>query len=90
MSWAKQHPVDTVADYVAPALLAAASGWAARSALLPPLFMITVAILAFAAGALLTMIIDTMAPEAVEQSGAEAGLATILGFALAATLSGMA
>ena len=44
---------------------------------------------AFAAGALLTMIIDTMAPEAVEQSGAEAGLATILGFALAATLSGM-
>jgi ZIP family zinc transporter len=45
---------------------------------------------AFAAGALLTMIIDTMAPEAVEQSGSEAGLATILGFALAATLSGMA
>ena len=44
---------------------------------------------AFAAGALLTMIIDTMAPEAVEQSGREAGLATILGFALAATLSGM-
>jgi ZIP family zinc transporter len=44
---------------------------------------------AFAAGALLTMIIDTMAPEAVEQSGSEAGLATILGFALAATLSGM-
>jgi hypothetical protein len=52
MSWAKQHPVDTVADYVAPALLAAASGWAARSAFLPPLFMITVAILAFAAGML--------------------------------------
>ncbi|MFL6771403.1 MAG: hypothetical protein ACJ8E4_06765 [Sphingomicrobium sp.] len=52
MSWAKQHPVETVADYAAPALLAAASGWAARSAFLPPLFMITVAILAFAAGML--------------------------------------
>jgi hypothetical protein len=52
MSWAKQHPVETLADYIAPALLAAASGWAARSALLPPLFMMTVAILTFAAGAL--------------------------------------
>ena len=44
---------------------------------------------AFAAGALLTMIIDTMAPEAVEQAGAEAGLATVLGFAVAAALSGL-
>jgi ZIP family zinc transporter len=44
---------------------------------------------AFAAGALLTMIIDTMAPEAVEQGGKKAGLATILGFAVAATLSGL-
>ena len=35
---------------------------------------------AFAAGALLVMIIDTMAPEAVEQAGTEAGLATVLGF----------
>jgi ZIP family zinc transporter len=44
---------------------------------------------AFAAGALLTMIIDTMAPEAVEQAGSEAGLATVLGFAVAAALSGL-
>ena len=44
---------------------------------------------AFAAGALLTMIIDTMAPEAVEHGGKAAGLATILGFAVAATLSGL-
>ena len=36
-----------------------------------------------------TMIIDTMAPEAVEQAGAEAGLATVLGFAVAAALSGL-
>jgi zinc transporter, ZIP family len=44
---------------------------------------------AFAAGALLTMIIDTMAPEAVEQGGKAAGLATILGFAVAAIVSGL-
>lgn len=44
---------------------------------------------AFAAGALLTMVIDTMAPEAVEHAGAEAGLVTVLGFAVAATLSGL-
>ena len=44
---------------------------------------------AFAAGALLVMIIDTMAPEAVEQAGTEAGLATVLGFAVAAALSGL-
>jgi ZIP family zinc transporter len=44
---------------------------------------------AFAAGALLTMIIDTMAPEAVEHGGKQAGLATILGFAVAATMSGL-
>lgn len=44
---------------------------------------------AFAAGALLTMIIDTMAPEAVEQGGKAAGLATVLGFAVAAIVSGL-
>jgi zinc transporter, ZIP family len=44
---------------------------------------------AFAAGALLTMIIDTMAPEAIEEGGKEAGLATILGFAVAAAISGL-
>jgi hypothetical protein len=35
------------------------------------------------------MIIDTMAPEAAEHGGKVAGLATLLGFALAATLSGL-
>jgi ZIP family zinc transporter len=41
---------------------------------------------AFAAGALLTMIIDEMAPEAFERSKKYAGLATIAGFALAVWL----
>jgi len=38
---------------------------------------------AFAAGALLTMLADTMMPEAFEKAGPLTGLATVLGFALA-------
>lgn len=41
---------------------------------------------AFAAGALLTMIIDEMAPEAFQRSQRLAGLATVAGFALAVWL----
>ena len=42
---------------------------------------------AFAAGAILTMLADTMLPEAVEGGGSTVGLATVLGFALAFLLS---
>lgn len=42
---------------------------------------------AFAAGALLTMIADEMAPEAFERSAIHTGLATVAGFALAVFLS---
>ena len=41
----------------------------------------------FAAGALLTMLIDSMVPEAKEKAKDVAGLATVVGFALAAGLS---
>jgi ZIP family zinc transporter len=41
----------------------------------------------FAAGALLVMLVDSMIPEAARKSGRVAGLATTLGFALAAGLS---
>lgn len=41
----------------------------------------------FAAGALLVMLIDSMIPEAKEKAGDRAGLATVLGFAVAAGLS---
>ncbi len=44
---------------------------------------------AFAAGALITMIADTMIPEAYEHAGRVTGLATVLGFGLAALLSGL-
>jgi zinc transporter, ZIP family len=41
----------------------------------------------FAAGALLVMLIDSMIPEATEKFGRKAGLVTVLGFALAFSLS---
>jgi zinc transporter, ZIP family len=42
---------------------------------------------AFAGGAVLTMLIDTMIPEAFRQGGRVAGLVTVLGFSLAYLLS---
>lgn len=44
---------------------------------------------AFAAGALLTMLIDTMIPEAHEFGGRAAGLVTVLGFAVAFALESL-
>ncbi len=44
----------------------------------------------FAAGALLVMLIDSMIPEASAKAGKVAGLVTVLGFAVAAALSGIA
>ena len=41
----------------------------------------------FAAGALLVMLIDSMIPEATEKFGRRAGLVTVLGFAVAFSLS---
>jgi zinc transporter, ZIP family len=43
----------------------------------------------FAAGALLVMLIDSMIPEAASKGGRAAGLVTVLGFAVAAALSGV-
>jgi ZIP family zinc transporter len=44
---------------------------------------------AFAAGALLTMIADEMAPEAFDRSSIYAGLATVGGFAFALWLTSL-
>jgi ZIP family zinc transporter len=41
----------------------------------------------FAAGALLVMLIDSMIPDATRRAGQVAGLATVLGFAVAASLT---
>lgn len=48
---------------------------------------LTAGIQGFAAGALLVMLIDSMVPEARDKGGELAGLATVVGFALAAGLS---
>ena len=44
-------------------------------------------VLSFAAGAILTMLADTMMPEAFAQGGKLVGLATTLGFGLAFAIS---
>ena len=41
----------------------------------------------FAAGAILAMLAESMIPEAYEEGGRAVGLATTLGFAIAAALS---
>jgi zinc transporter, ZIP family len=43
----------------------------------------------FAAGALLVMLIDSMIPQAAQDAGKIAGLLTVLGFAVAAALTGI-
>ena len=48
---------------------------------------VAAAIEAFAAGAVLTMLADTMMPEAFDEAGAGAGLATVLGYAIGALLT---
>ena len=47
------------------------------------------AINGFAAGALLVMLVDSMIPDARQKAGLAAGLVTVLGFALAAGLTGV-
>jgi ZIP family zinc transporter len=60
--------------------LAALAGYAAFDGVAPS----TVAfVLAFAGGAILTMLADTMMPEAFEQEGRLVGLVTATGFAVA-------
>jgi ZIP family zinc transporter len=64
--------------------VAAALGYALLGGASPG---IVAGIQAFAAGAILTMLTDTMLPEATENGGPVVGLATVLGFTLAFLLS---
>ena len=67
--------------------LAAAFGFAVLSMAGPS---VTAFVNAFAAGAILAMLAETMIPEANEIGGRAVGLATALGFAIAASLSFLA
>lgn len=66
--------------------LASVIGYAVADSFSPNL---TAAADGFAAGALLVMLIDSMIPEAVRRGADASGLVTVLGFALAAGLSGV-
>jgi ZIP family zinc transporter len=63
---------------------AAALGYALLGGSSPEVIAI---VQAFAAGAILTMLSDTMVPEAVKHAGSLVGLVTVLGFVLAFLLS---
>lgn len=63
---------------------AAAVGYGALAAA-PPGVVGTIQ--AFAAGAVLTMLADTMMPEAFDEAGAWVGLVTVLGFGIGALLT---
>jgi len=67
--------------------LAAGVGYAALGDADPA---VVATVLAFAAGAILTMLADTMVPEAVKYAGSYVGLVTVLGFGSAFLLSVMA
>lgn len=64
--------------------VAAALGFAVLSGAVPAW---VATIQAFAPGAILTMLVDTMVPEAVEHAGPLVGLLTVLGFSTAFLLS---
>lgn len=70
--------------WVAVAALSSLLGYAFLQGVSPGL---TATIQAFAAGAILTMLADTMLPEAVEHAGSVVGLAALRGFAAAFLLS---
>jgi zinc transporter, ZIP family len=70
---------------VALASAAAAGAGFALLASAPPEAAATIQ--AFSAGAVLTMLADTMMPEAFEDAGPEAGLVTVLGYAIGALLT---
>jgi ZIP family zinc transporter len=84
--WSKRRVIGIWLAVVGASALAAASGYW--------LFSLRdldgVLAQAFAAGGLLTMLADTMMPEAFENGGKAVGLLTVLGFAVAFALSQVA
>jgi ZIP family zinc transporter len=82
--WARSRIFAMWSGVVAVSVLAAAAGWLVFDAMANATGAFT---LAFAGGALLVMLADTLMPEAFELGGREAGLLTALGFALGFALS---
>jgi ZIP family zinc transporter len=84
--WSTGRIFSLWAAVTAVSTLAAAVGYAALGDADPDLVGMTQA---FAAGAILTMLADTMAPEAVQYAGRWVGLVTVLGFCLSFLLSAL-
>ncbi len=84
--WSKQRIMSIWLAVVAISTVTAAIGYALTAVLA----LEGVLGQAFAAGALLTMLADSMMPEAFENGGKTAGLLTVLGFAVAFALSQLA
>jgi ZIP family zinc transporter len=82
--WARSRILLMWTGVVGISVLAAAGGWLLLDAMAGAAGAFT---LAFAGGALLVMLADTLMPEAFELGGREAGLLTALGFAVGFALS---
>jgi ZIP family zinc transporter len=82
--WSPGRVVRLWAAVVIVSALAAGAGYALLASAPPA---VTGVIEAFAAGAVLTMLADTMMPEAFEEAGPAVGLATVLGYAIGALLT---
>jgi ZIP family zinc transporter len=82
--WARGRILAMWSAVVAVSVLAAGAGWLVFDAMANATGAFT---LAFAGGALLVMLADTLMPEAFELGGRETGLLTALGFALGFALS---
>ena len=82
--WSRRRIVTMWSAVVGVSVLSAAAGWLLLDAMPNAAGAFA---LAFAGGALLVMLADTLMPEAFELGGREAGLLTALGFALGFALS---
>jgi ZIP family zinc transporter len=84
VGWSTRGIMGLWAVVVVLSAVAAGAGYALLSGAPPE---VAATIQAFAAGAVLTMLADTMMPEAYEEAGATVGLATVLGYAIGALLT---
>ncbi len=82
--WSRRRVFGMWSIVVAASVVSAAAGWFVLDAIPSASGAF---VLAFAAGALLVMLADTLIPEAMKLAGREAGLLTALGFAVGFGLS---